>query len=97
MKNRLTEEVIVVDTDLRKQHRKQIASCRVSIQASCQGCMISGVGSILQKIIYSYPPILPNPMEWRHLLATSSVVLSEHSEDGAPVGVFTLSIRHNIA
>ena len=34
--------------------------------------MISGVGSIPLGMIDSYPPPSPNPMEWRHLLATSS-------------------------
>jgi hypothetical protein len=71
VKNRLTEAVLVVDTDCLSS-RKQIASFRVPIHNLPGLHMISRVGSIPQKVIDSYPPPLPNPMEWRHLLATSS-------------------------
>ena len=72
MKNRLTETVMVVDTDLRKQQEADRIISSVYAHKLPGLHMISGVGSIPQKLIDSYPPPLPNPMEWRHLLATSS-------------------------
>ena len=72
MTNRQVETVMVVDTDLRKQKEADRIVSSVYAHKLPGQSMISRVGSILQKTIDSYPPILPNPMEWRHLLATSS-------------------------
>ena len=72
MKNRLTETVMVVDTDLRKQQETDRIISSVYAHKLPGLHMISGAGSIPIGMIDSYPPPLPNPMAWCHLLATSS-------------------------
>ena len=73
MKNRLVETIMVMDTELRKQKEADRIVSSVYAHKLPRLKMISSrVGSILQKTSDSYPPILPNPIEWRHLLATSS-------------------------
>ena len=72
MKNRLAENVMVVDTDLRKQQETDRMLSSVYAHKLPGLHMISGVGAIPIAMIDSYPPPVPNPMEWRHLLATSS-------------------------
>ena len=72
MKNRLTETVMIVDTDLRKQQEADRIISSVYAHKLPGLHMISGVGSIPLPMIDNSPPPLANPMEWRHLLATCS-------------------------
>jgi hypothetical protein len=72
MKNKLTEIVYVVDTDLRKQQEADRITASVFAHKLPGLHLISGVGTVRVSDINKTRPPLPNPMEWRHLLATSS-------------------------
>ena len=72
MKNRLTETVYVVDTDLRKQQEADRITSSVYTHRLPGLQLISGVGTVRVKELSGAMPTLPNPMEYRHLLATSS-------------------------
>jgi hypothetical protein len=70
-KNNLTESVYVVDTDLRKQQEADRITASVFPHRLPGLHLISGTGTARVNDL-SAPPPLPNPMEFRHLLATSS-------------------------
>ena len=72
MKNRLTETVYVVDTDLRKQQEADRITSSVYTHRLPGLQLISGVGTVRLSELSSVAPSMPNPMEYRHLLATSS-------------------------
>lgn len=72
MRNQLTETVYVIDTDLRKQQEADRMTSSVYAHKLPGLHIISGVGSIRTKDVSKTNPPLPNPMEYRHLLATSS-------------------------
>eukprot|EP00526_Cylindrotheca_closterium_P004166 CAMPEP_0113648778 /NCGR_PEP_ID=MMETSP0017_2-20120614/25895_1 /TAXON_ID=2856 /ORGANISM="Cylindrotheca closterium" /LENGTH=3050 /DNA_ID=CAMNT_0000561063 /DNA_START=162 /DNA_END=9311 /DNA_ORIENTATION=- /assembly_acc=CAM_ASM_000147 len=69
--NELTETVFVVDTDLRKQHEADLITSSVFPHRLPGLHLVSGVGTTRVQALNSQSP-LPNPMEFRHLLATSS-------------------------
>jgi hypothetical protein len=71
-KNRLTESVYVVDTDLRKQQEGERITVSVFPHKLPGLNMISGIGMTRVAELGVRRPPLPNPMELRHLLATSS-------------------------
>ena len=71
-KNSLTELVYVVDTDLRKQQEADRITSSVFPHRLPGLHLISGTGTIRAKNLSTNRPPLPNPMEFRHLLATSS-------------------------
>jgi len=70
--NCLTENVHVVDTDLRKQQEADRITSSVYAHKLPGLHMVSGVGTRRLTHITAERPPLPNPMQWRHLLATSS-------------------------
>eukprot|EP00980_Cylindrotheca_fusiformis_P012593 scaffold3084_cov144-Cylindrotheca_fusiformis.AAC.41 len=70
-KNNLTESVFVVDTDLRKQQEADRITASVFPHRLPGLHLISGTGTARLNDLNA-PPLLPNPMEFRHLLATSS-------------------------
>ena len=70
-KNKLTESVYVVDTDLRKQQEADKITQSVYPHRLPGLHLISGTGTARISELDSEPG-LPNPMEFRHLLATSS-------------------------
>lgn len=72
MPNQLSEHVFVVDTDLRKQQESELILTSMYPHKIPGLHMISGVGSLRVENLTQEPPPLPNPMEWRNLLATSS-------------------------
>ena len=72
MMNQLTEEVYVVDTDLRKQEESERILASVYSHKLPGVHVISGVGILRAQDITVAPPPIPNPMQWRHLLQTSS-------------------------
>lgn len=69
--NDLTETVFVVDTDLRKQHEADLITSSVFPHRLPGLHLVSGVGRTRINTLSSQPQ-LPNPMEFRHLLATST-------------------------
>ena len=70
--SKLTETVFVVDTDLRKQQEADRTTASVFPHKLPGLNLISGVGRLrLRHVSKDHPPF-PNPMEHRHLLATSS-------------------------
>jgi hypothetical protein len=71
-KNMLTESIYVVDTDLRKQQEGEGITNNVFPHKLPGLHMISGVGTIRMQELTSHRPPLPSPMDWRHLLVTSS-------------------------
>ncbi|KAG7357209.1 zinc-finger UBR box domain containing protein [Nitzschia inconspicua] len=72
-RNSLTEMIYVVDTDLRKQQEADRIISSVFPHKLPGLFLISGVGTVrTNEIISSSWPPPPNPMEYRHLLATSS-------------------------
>jgi len=71
-KNRLTESVFVVDTDLRKQQEGERITISVFPHKLPGLNMISGIGMTRVNEITPRRPPLPSPMDLRHLLATSS-------------------------
>ena len=72
MTNRLTEDVFVVDTDIRKQQESELLLNNIYVH-KIQGLhMISGVGTVRPESITNEYPKTPNAMEWRNLLAASS-------------------------
>ena len=72
MKNSLTELVYVVDTDLRKQQEADRITSSIFPHRLPGLHMISGIGTVRSTDLSTNRPPLPNPMEFRHLLATSS-------------------------
>lgn len=72
IKNRLTESVHIVDTDLRKQQEADRITASVYAHKLPGLHMISGIGTRRVNEVSPEQPPLPNAMEWRHLLATSS-------------------------
>ena len=70
--NSLTEHVHVVDTDLRKQQEADRITSSVFAHKLPGLHMVSGVGTRRLTHITAERPPLPSPMQWRHLLATSS-------------------------
>lgn len=62
----------VVDTDLRKQQEADRITSSVYTHKLPGLHMISGIGTIRVNEITAERPPLPNAMEWRHLLSTSS-------------------------
>ena len=72
MKNKLTETVFVVDTDLRKQQEADRITSSVFPHKLPGLHLISGIGTTRANDLSKSNPTLPNPMEFRHLLATSS-------------------------
>mmetsp|Transcript_26458 Transcript_26458/g.74018 ORF Transcript_26458/g.74018 Transcript_26458/m.74018 type:complete len:3261 (+) Transcript_26458:550-10332(+) len=72
MPNKLRETVYVVDTDLRKQQEAERITKSIAPHRLPGLHLISGVGSKTVDELSQEAPPLPNPMEWRHLLATSS-------------------------
>jgi len=72
MQNQLTEEVYVVDTDLRKQEESERILASVYSHKLPGVHMISGVGTLRVQDITAASPPMPNPMQWRHLLQTCS-------------------------
>jgi hypothetical protein len=71
-KNNLTEIVYVVDTDLRKQQEADRITASVFPHRLPGLHLISGMGTVRAKDLSQARPPLANPMEFRHLLATSS-------------------------
>ena len=72
MPNHLSEHVYVVDTDLRKQQESELVLTSMYPHKIPGLHMISGVGTLeVENLTQEHPP-LPNSMEWRNLLATSS-------------------------
>lgn len=72
MPNQLSEHVYVVDTDLRKQQESELILTSMYPHKIPGLHMISGVGTLRVENLTQEQPPLPNPMEWRNLLATSS-------------------------
>jgi Proteolysis_6 C-terminal/Putative zinc finger in N-recognin (UBR box) len=72
VKNRLTDTVFVVDTDLRKQQEADRITSSIFPHKLPGLVMISGVGMIRDNEITANDPPEPNPMDYRHLLAASS-------------------------
>jgi hypothetical protein len=72
VQNRLTEGVHVIDTDLRKQQEADRITSSVYPHKLPGLHLISGVGTRLVTKISPELPALPNSMQWRHLLGTSS-------------------------
>lgn len=72
IENRLTETVHVVDTDLRKQQEAERITSSVYTHKLPGLHIVSGAGTVRADAISISRPPLPSPMEWRHLLATSS-------------------------
>ena len=70
--NCLTENVHVVDTDLRKQQEADRITSSVYAHKLPGLHMVSGVGTRRLTHITAERPALPSPMQWRHLLTTSS-------------------------
>jgi hypothetical protein len=70
--NALTETVYVVDTDLRKQQEADRITSTVFPHRLPGLQLVSGVGTIRLDHLDARRPPLPSPMDWRHLLATSS-------------------------
>lgn len=70
--NTLTEEVFVVDTDLRKQQEADKITSTPYPHRLPGLHLISGVGTCSLDFINSEAPPLPSPMNFRHLLGTSS-------------------------
>ena len=64
--------VFVVDTDLRKQQEADRLTSSVFPHKLPGLYLVSGVGTVRENNISSERPPLPNPMEYRHLLGTSS-------------------------
>jgi hypothetical protein len=71
-KNDLSETVYVVDTDLRKQQEADRITSSVFPHKLPGLYLVSGVGTVRSSEVSAERPSLPNPMEYRHLLATSS-------------------------
>jgi Proteolysis_6 C-terminal len=71
-KNDLSETVYVVDTDLRKQQEADRITSSIFPHKLPGLYMISGVGMLRATEVKQSRPEMPNPMEYRHLLATSS-------------------------
>lgn len=71
-RNRLTESVLVVDTDLRKEQEINRIIASVYPHKLPGLHMISGIGTLPLRLVDRSPPALPNPMEFRHLLETCS-------------------------
>jgi hypothetical protein len=71
-KNNLTEVVYVVDTDLRKQQEADRITSSVFPHRLPGLHLISGTGTVRAKNLDDFRPQAPNPMEFRHLLGTSS-------------------------
>jgi Proteolysis_6 C-terminal len=72
MKNGLTESVVVVDTDLRKQQEADRVTASVYPHKLPGLNIISGVGMSSLNDLDARRPPLASPMDLRHLLATSS-------------------------
>jgi hypothetical protein len=72
MPNGLSEDVFVVDTDLRKQQESELILTSMYPHKIPGLHMISGVGALRLEHLTQEPPATPRPMEWRNLLATSS-------------------------
>ena len=72
MLNQLTEMVFVVDTDLRKQQEADRITGSIYPHRLPGLHLISGVGTMRTKDVSQEQPSLPNPMGFRHMLATSS-------------------------
>lgn len=70
--NRLTENVHIVDTDLRKQQEADRITASVYAHKLPGLHIVSGVGTRRLTQLTAERPPLPSPMQWRHLLATSS-------------------------
>lgn len=70
--NYLTEQVFVVDTDLRKQQNPEVLTSRLYPHKLHGLHMISGVGTMRVADLSSVVAPLPNSMHWRHLLGISS-------------------------
>jgi hypothetical protein len=71
-RNDLSETIYVVDTDLRKQQEADRLTSSIFPHKLPGLYMISGVGKIRANEITQNRPQTPSPMEYRHLLATSS-------------------------
>jgi hypothetical protein len=72
VRNRLTEEVIIIDTDLRKEQETERMIASVYPHRLPGLHMISGIGTLPQRLVDRSPPALPNPMEFRHLVEAAS-------------------------
>ena len=73
MKSQLTEAVFVIDTDIRKQQESELLLSSLFAHKKIPGLhMISGAGTIRTNSMGKEHPPIPNPMEWRNLLAGSS-------------------------
>lgn len=70
--NNLAEIVYVVDTDLRKQQEADRLTTSVYPHKLPGLGMISGIGTLRIQEVTAMRPPLTSPMDWRHLLATSS-------------------------
>ena len=71
-KNRLSESIFLVDTDLRKQQEGERITISVFPHKLPGLNMISGIGMTRVAELSARRPPLPSPMDLRHLLATSS-------------------------
>mmetsp|Transcript_1634 Transcript_1634/g.2573 ORF Transcript_1634/g.2573 Transcript_1634/m.2573 type:complete len:2448 (-) Transcript_1634:7099-14442(-) len=72
MENRLTEDVLVVDTDVRKQQEADKITSSVYPHKLPGLHMVSGLGTVSMSNLDPTPRPEPSPMEWRHLLGTTS-------------------------
>lgn len=70
--NCLTETVHVIDTDLRKQQEADRITSSVFAHKLPGLHLVSGVGTRRISQITAERPPAPSPMQWRHLLGTSS-------------------------
>jgi len=72
MPSKLSEQILVVDTDLRKQQESDLILSSIYTHKIPGLNMVSGVGSLRTENVTQEPPLRPDPMEWRNVLATCS-------------------------
>eukprot|EP00543_Licmophora_paradoxa_P017938 CAMPEP_0202468344 /NCGR_PEP_ID=MMETSP1360-20130828/75003_1 /ASSEMBLY_ACC=CAM_ASM_000848 /TAXON_ID=515479 /ORGANISM="Licmophora paradoxa, Strain CCMP2313" /LENGTH=291 /DNA_ID=CAMNT_0049093247 /DNA_START=96 /DNA_END=967 /DNA_ORIENTATION=- len=72
MTNKLSEQIFVIDTDLRKQQESELMLTSIYPHRIPGLHMISGVGTLKPTDISAIPPQAPSPMKYRNLLATSA-------------------------
>jgi len=72
MPSQLSEQILVVDTDLRKQQESELILTSTYTHKIPGLNMISGVGCLRTENLTQEPPPPPKAMEWRNMLATCS-------------------------
>mmetsp|Transcript_26267 Transcript_26267/g.39764 ORF Transcript_26267/g.39764 Transcript_26267/m.39764 type:complete len:3039 (+) Transcript_26267:216-9332(+) len=72
MPSQLLEQILVVDTDLRKQQESELILTSTYTHKIPGLNMISGVGCLRMENLTQEPPPTPKPMEWRNMLAMCS-------------------------